>query len=79
MKLTVTMLSMPQLTSSVSAYVKINPSGITANLIPLGTSVITSGQQKDLTLDPGSYSIDPDVEQFNASVSIFQATVVETC
>jgi hypothetical protein len=75
--LTVSMLVAPQLKSSVSAYVKINPSGITANLVPLGTSVITSGQQKDLILDPGTYSVDPDTDQFNASVSNIEASFIE--
>lgn len=81
LELTVTMLVAPQLTSSVSAYAQINPSGVTANLIPLGTSVITSGQQKDLLLDPGTYSVDPDTDQFNASVSTsrLETSAVESC
>lgn len=69
LKLTVTMIAMPQFTTSVSAYIGINPTGITANLVPLGTSIISSGRDKDLTLDPGSYSVDPDAFSFNASVS----------
>ena len=52
----------------MSAFVKINPSGITANLVQYGTSVVTSGQNQDLTLDPGYYSINPDDNSFNASV-----------
>lgn len=69
LKLIVTTATYPQLTTSASAYVQINPSGITANMVPLGTSIITSGQSKDLLLDPGSYSVDPDAQIFNASVS----------
>ena len=69
LKITVTMRAAPQLTSSVSTFVRITPSGITANLVPLGTSMITSGHQKNLTLDPGSYSVDPDAQAFNATVS----------
>ena len=69
LKLTVTMTAMPQFTTSISAYVGINPTGITANLAPLGTSIITSGRDKNLTMDPGSYSVDPDAASLNASVS----------
>ena len=57
-------------TSTVSAYVKITPSGITANLIQYGTSTITLGYEQDLILDPGTYSVDLDGTAFNASVSV---------
>jgi hypothetical protein len=67
--LTVTMIAAPQLTSSVSAYVKIIPSDVTVNLVPFGTSMIARGYQQDLVLDPGTYSVDPDTSSFNASVS----------
>ena len=79
LKITVTMQAVPQLTSSASAFVRINPSGITANLVPLGTSIITSGHQKNLTLDPGAYSVDPDAQAFNASVSHHALGTNETC
>jgi hypothetical protein len=69
LKLTVTMSVSSNLISSSSAYVKITPSGITANLVQYGTSMITSGHQQDLTLDPGTYSVDPDGYTFNATVS----------
>jgi hypothetical protein len=69
LELTVTMIDYPSLTSLSSVYVKITPSGITANLVQLGTSMITSGHQQDLKLNPGKYSIDPDGYQLNASVS----------
>jgi hypothetical protein len=58
------------LTSSASAYVRITPSGITANLVQYGTSMITRGHQQDLLLDPGTFSVDPDATTFNASVSL---------
>jgi hypothetical protein len=77
LKLTVTMQGAPHLTSSVSVHVRINPSGVTANLIPLGTSIVTSGQQRDLLLNPGSYSIDPDTDVFNANVSTLQASIAK--
>lgn len=54
---------------SRSAYVRINPAGITANLVPLGTSLITRGEEEDLQLNPGLYSVDLDEDQFNASVN----------
>jgi hypothetical protein len=69
LKLTVTMSVSSNLISSSSAFVKITPSGITANLVQYGTSMITSGHQQDLTLDPGTYSVDPDGYTFNATVS----------
>jgi len=69
LRLTVTMVNLPSLTTSSSVYVQITPSGITANLVQLGTSMITSGQEQDLKLDPGTYSVDPDEDVFNASVS----------
>jgi hypothetical protein len=71
LKLTVTMVAWPSLISSASAYVKINPSSITANLVLFGTSLITSDPEKDLTIDPGAYSVDPDSTTFNASVSFY--------
>jgi hypothetical protein len=65
------MSNYPNLTSSSSIYVRITPSGITANLVQLGTSMITSGYQQNLTLNPGNYSIDLDGYQLNASVSFY--------
>jgi hypothetical protein len=67
--LTVTMIDNSSLTTSTSIYVQITPSGITANLIQYGTSMITRGSQQDLQFNPGSYSVDPDQNTFNASVS----------
>ena len=67
--LTVSMSMSSSLRSSDSAYVRITPSNITANLIEFGTSMITSGYQQNLKLDPGTYSVDPDADQFNGSVS----------
>lgn len=65
-------------TYSRSIYFFINPSGITANLTQLGTSMITSGVGQVLHFDPGSYSIDLDADdQFNASVRSIYA--VEFC
>ena len=31
--------------------------------------MITDGHQQNLTLNPGKYSVDPDQNEFNASVS----------
>jgi hypothetical protein len=66
--LTVSMNIDPSLTNSSSVNVQITPSGITANLVPLGTSVVTSGHDQDLKLDPGNFSMDPDGYSFNTSV-----------
>ena len=70
LKLTVTMASVTSLTTSLSAFVKITPSGITANPITYGTSMVTRGHDQNLTLDPGRFSADLDGNVFNASVSI---------
>jgi hypothetical protein len=67
--LTVSMTSAQHLTATASAYVTITPSGITANLVQFGTSMITRGHQQNLILDPGTYSVDPDATVFNSSVS----------
>jgi hypothetical protein len=69
LNLTVSMIASSSLTSTVSAYVQIIASGIIANLVPLGTSMITSGYQQDLILNPGAYSVDLDGYTFNASVN----------
>ena len=68
--LTVSMTVAPHLTSSASAYLRITPSGITANLVQYGTSMITRGHKQNLLLDPGTFSVDPDATVFNASVSL---------
>ncbi|CAF0753401.1 unnamed protein product [Adineta steineri] len=65
--LTVTMVDSPNLKSSSSAYVRITATGITANLVQLGTSMITRGNQQDLLLDPGIFSVDPDEDTFDAT------------
>ena len=69
-KLTGTMTISSQLTTSAVTHVNIIPSPITVNLLQLGSSMITHGQQQTLTLDPGSYSIDPDSTLFDASVRV---------
>jgi hypothetical protein len=61
-QLTVTMNYSANYSQSQSTYVKITYSNITANLIQYGTSVITSGHLKNLTMNPGKHSVDPDKE-----------------
>ncbi len=63
------MVNSPSLTTSSSIYVQITSSDIIVNLLQYGTSMITSGHEQDLKLDPGTYSVDPDENVFNASVS----------
>ncbi|CAF0915635.1 unnamed protein product, partial [Adineta steineri] len=65
--LTVIMIDSPNLKSSSSVYVRITATGITANLVQLGTSMITRGGQQDLLLDPGTFSVDPDEATFDAT------------
>jgi len=69
LELTITLNKYPTLNHSSSVYVEITPSGTTANLVQLGTSMITSGFDQDLKLDPGSYSVDPDEVSFDSKVS----------
>ena len=54
-----------------SAFVRITPSGIKANLVLFGTSMIDMGVEQDLQLDPGNHSLDGDGKPFNASVRFF--------
>jgi hypothetical protein len=70
MKLTVTMYASLQLISSAATYIKIVPSPITVNLVPFGALMIVQKPQQMLTLDPGTFSVDPDVSYFNFSVSM---------
>jgi len=63
------MTGLSSLTTSSSVYVQITASGITANLVQLGTSMITSGYEQDLNFNPGTYSVDPDEIFFNGSVN----------
>ncbi|CAF1347188.1 unnamed protein product [Adineta ricciae] len=65
MDLTVTILHLSTSTSSV--VVEIISSNIISNLIQYGTSMITQGIHQDLCLNPGSHSVDPDQDIFNAS------------
>ena len=77
--LMVTMIDLSsRFTSSKSAYVRIIPSGLRANLVPLGTSMVTSGSGQDLNFNPGLYSVDLDEDHFNASVSSIGSTLTLT-
>lgn len=71
LKLTVSMAITPHLSTMVLTYIEILPSTVIVNLIPFGTSFIIRGYQQNLTLDPGTFSIDPDTTTFNASVSFY--------
>ena len=68
--LQVTMNIFTNLTASASAYIQINPSDIIVNFFQLGPSMVTTGHQQDLKLNPGMFSIDPDADVFNGNVSI---------
>ncbi len=69
LKLTIATSMSSNLISSKSISLRINPSGITLNIIPYGISMITHGYQQNLQLNPGKYSIDRDGYAFNANVS----------
>lgn len=68
-KRTVTAIEFPTSPISATTYVRIDPSGITANLVPLGTSMVTHGHQQRLIMNPGKYSVDSNTNSFNATVS----------
>jgi K+-transporting ATPase A subunit len=70
MNLTVTMCASSQLVSSATTYIQIVPSPIIVNLIQFGVSMIVQKQQQMLTLNPGTFSVDPDASYFNSSVSL---------
>ena len=55
LKLSVTMIAVPNLISSASTYIQIIRSSIQANLVQFGTSMITQNHQQNLTLDPGKF------------------------
>jgi len=69
LELTITLSIYPTLNHSLSVYVEIIPTNIIPNLVQLGTSMITSGFEQDLKLDPGTYSIDPDQLTFDSTVN----------
>jgi hypothetical protein len=69
LKLVVSMINASNVTSSVSAYVKVTRAGINANMVMLGTSMVSIGYQQDLQLNPGVYSIDLDGQEFNGNVT----------
>lgn len=57
------------LRASESAFVRINPSGVTANLLQSAVLRVTQGYNQDLILGPGKYSVYHDYDRFEASVS----------
>ena len=72
---TVTMTDAPNVTSSSVVYVQIIPTGVIANLLQMGTSMITRGSQQDLLFDPGTFSIDLDENSFDPTVNINDFTL----
>ena len=70
LELTITLNQCPTVKSSSSVYVEIIPSDIIVYLFQSRSSMITSGFQQDLRLDPGTYSIDPDQVTFDRTVNL---------
>ena len=66
---TVTIMARSNMSSSMSTYVSILPSNPIVNCIALGTPMISHGHRADLTLNPGLFSIDPEMASLMASVS----------
>ena len=75
LELTITLSQYPTVKSSSSVYVEIIPSDIIVYLFQSRSSMITSGFQQDLRLDPGTYSIDPDRVTFDSTVN-FQLILI---
>ena len=59
-----------RLVSLATTYVKIVRSPIIVRLVQFGAVMIRRGQQQVLTLDPGTFSVDPDQSTFNSTVTI---------
>ncbi len=70
-KLTVNIIASSNFTSSASINVKIIRSEkVIVNLIEYGTSLITLGQNQELLLEPGKYSVDDDGNKLIENVRI---------
>ena len=67
LQLRVTLNISSSLSTTRSVFVRILPGKIVANLLPLGTSMVTSGSAAALQLNPGLYSLDLNANDFNAS------------
>jgi hypothetical protein len=70
MELTVTMSASLQSISSAATYIQVVPSPITVNLVQFGALIVVQKREEMLTLDPGTFSVDPDASYFNLSVSL---------
>jgi hypothetical protein len=79
LKLTVTMNDVSNSALSYSVHVRIVWSGIAANLVELETSMISSGVEEDVHLNPGLHSFDLDGDPFNATVnhSLFSSVTIQ--
>ena len=62
------MVDFPLLVTSNETCIEIIYSNSTANLVKYGTSIVTSSRHKDLELNPGQYSFDPDQRIFKKEV-----------
>ena len=69
LQLTVTIIDIPQLTSSSSVYIEIIQSIIMTNLVLYDTPMIKHDYQQNLILNPGEFSIDLNGIIFNTNVS----------
>lgn len=69
LKLTVTPIALPALTTTSLVHIEIFPTGIITNLLPFVMSKITHHYRQDLILNPGKYSIDLNAITFDSTVS----------
>lgn len=65
---TVTIMARSNVSSSMSTYVSIPPSNPIVNCMALGVTMISHGHRADLTLNPGLFSIDPEMASLVTSV-----------
>lgn len=76
LKLIIKMNMSSILLSSKFVYIKIIPSNIIVNLFLFGTSFITNNYRNDLVLNPGLYSINPDLIAFDFNVSFSRKELI---
>jgi hypothetical protein len=78
LQLTVTIIDIPQLTSSSSVYIEIIQPIIITNLVLYDSPMIKHDYQQNLLLNPGEFSIDLNGLTFNTNVSyLFQCKANE--
>lgn len=74
-----TMINSLMFSSVESLYLEIVHSNIVTKLIQMDQIMIKHNSKKDLILNPGQYSFDPDRITFNSHVSFFSSMSTFVC